>query len=169
MIDGDEDQNDALIDEWCDRNPATGVPVWHMHESIDRLARLVEQWERVCLGSSGVHATVGTRSWWERMCSAMDAACDSHGRPHAKLHGLRMLDPAVFHRLPLSSADSTNAVRNSSNYGRFGQYVPPNASTRMHIIAERIETHQSAAVWRRPKTQLLIFDIELPEHLRGGE
>jgi hypothetical protein len=30
---------------------------------------------------------------------------------------------------------------------RFGMYVPPNASTRMEIIAERIERHQSAAVW----------------------
>lgn len=58
-----------------------------------------------------------------------------------------MLDPAIFSRIPFASADSTNAVRNSSSFKRFGQYIPPNASTRMSIIAERIEAHQSPAVW----------------------
>ena len=145
VIDGSEEDNDQLLAEWPLEN--AGVPVWHLHESLLRLERLVATWPRVALGSSGEWASVGTARWWERMAAAMDCACDSDQRPRAKFHGLRMLDPAIFHRLPLSSADSTNAVRNASNLYRFGQYVPPNASTRMHIIAERIEQHQSAAVW----------------------
>lgn len=148
VIDGTEEENDALIEQW----PAhiEGVPVWHMHESMGRLDRMCSVWGRVAIGSSGDYATVGNDKWWRRMSEAMREACDSFGRPRAKLHGLRMLDPEVFTALPLASADSTNAVRNSSSYSRFGMYTPPNASTRMAIIAERIEAHQSAALWIAP-------------------
>lgn len=156
VIDGDEDANDALLIDWPLGN--VGVPVWHLHESLERLTALARGWPRIALGSSGDWSTPGTDGWWYRMAEAMTAACDEHGRPLAKLHGLRMLDPAIFHRLPLASADSTNAVRNSSNYNRFGMYTPPNASTRMAIIAERIEQHQSAAIWiPREKQQVLAF------------
>jgi hypothetical protein len=148
VIDGTEEENDELIIEWEDRlGESDGVPVWHLHESLERLGRLVSQWDRVALGSSGSFATVGTVEWWKRMAEVMRHSCDLAGRPVARLHGLRMLDPEIFTRLPLSSADSTNAVRNSSNHKRFGIYVPPNASTRMSIIAERVEAHQSASVW----------------------
>lgn len=143
VIDGDEDANDALLDEW--NGQVEGVPVWHMHESLERLDRLC-RWPRLALGSSGDFATVGTDQWWRRISEAMEVIC-VNGRPRTKLHGLRMLDPAVFGRMPLASADSTNAVRNSSSYSRFGMYQPPNASTRMSIIAERIEAHQAAPVW----------------------
>jgi len=143
VIDGDEESNDALLDEWPGH--IEGVPVWHMHESMDRLDRLCG-WPRLALGSSGDFATVGTDHWWRQIAQAMEVIC-VEGKPRTKLHGLRMLDPAVFGRMPLASADSTNAVRNSSSYARFGIYQPPNASTRMAIIAERIESHQSAPVW----------------------
>ena len=143
VIDGDEDANDALLCEWPSH--VEGVPVWHMHESIERLDRLCG-WPRLALGSSGDFATVGTDQWWRRIAKAMAVICPD-GKPRTKLHGLRMLDPAVFSQMPLASADSTNAVRNSSSYKRFGMYQPPNASTRMAIIAERIEAHQAAPVW----------------------
>lgn len=157
VIDGTEKENDALLDEWPSH--IDGVPVWHMHESLDRLDRLC-RWPRIAIGSSGEWPTPGTDKWWSRMADAMSVICDEDGRPRAKLHGLRMLDPEIFSRLPFASADSTNAVRNSSNYRRFGQYVPPNASTRMAIIAERIESHQSAAIWRGaqpPEEELVLF------------
>lgn len=147
VIDGTELENDALIDYWPKDLEHVGVPVWHMHESLSRLRSLCESFRRVCLGSSGEFATVGTDKWWRRMSEAIPYACDQQGRPKCRLHGLRMLDPNVFRYLPLSSADSTNAVRNSSSYSRFGMYLPPNASTRMHIIAERIEAYQSASSW----------------------
>jgi hypothetical protein len=159
VIDGSEAENDALIDAWPKDLEAVGAPVWHMHESLQRLRRLCEAFRRVCLGSSGDFATVGTDKWWRRMSEAMPYACDDAGRPITRLHGLRMLDPEVFKHLPLASADSTNAVRNSSSYSRFGMYTPPNASTRMAIIAERIEAHQSAAQWTGlpQENQLVLF------------
>lgn len=164
VIDGSEDDNNALLAKWHQkvkgRSQFRGAPVWHLHESMSRLQWLCGHYERVCLGSSGKWATPGTRGWWVRMAEAMAVCCDDQGRPKTKLHGLRMLDPAIFHRLPLASADSTNAVRNSSSYSRFGMYSPPNAGTRMGIIAERIEKHQSAATWIALENgqMLLVFD-----------
>lgn len=97
VIDGDEFANDDLIERFKDADLARyGAPVWHMHESIERLHRLCTEWRVVALGSSGQWASVGTNSWWSRIGEAMDAICDENGRPLAKLHGLRMLDPAVF-------------------------------------------------------------------------
>ncbi len=153
VIDGNESDNDALIEAWPKDLEDIGAPVWHMHESLQRLTRLCKAFRRVCLGSSGDFATVGTDKWWRRMSEAMPYACDLSGRPITRLHGLRMLDPEVFKHLPLASADSTNAVRNSSSYSRFGMYTPPNASTRMAIIAERIESHQSAPLWIAPPSE----------------
>lgn len=155
VIDENEQANDELLAEWCSvvYRKNYGAPVWHIHESLERLDRLVDQWDRVCLGSSGEFSSVGTDKWWRRMSEAMDVACDAQGRPRCKLHGLRMLNAAVFTCLPLASADSTNAVRNSSSYTRFGQYLPPTAAQRMEVIATRIEAHQSRAIWVKNREQ----------------
>lgn len=155
VIDGDEADNDALLRDWPAALP--GVPVWHMHETIERLARLCRQYPRVALGSSGQFATPGTSSWWGRMAEAMNAVCDENGRPMARLHGLRMLDPAIFTKLPLSSADSTNAAVNSGSLDRFGMYVAPTAAQRAAVIAERIEAHNSAATWIAQPIQQDVF------------
>ncbi len=144
VIDGDEKANDDLIAEWP--RHLHGVPVWHMHESLERLRQLCCEWTMVALGSSGHWATPGTAAWWKRMGDAMDFICDA-GRPPCKLHGLRMLDPAIFTCLPLSSADSTNAAVNGGSVSRFGTYVPPTAGQRAEVIAARIESQNSAAIW----------------------
>lgn len=83
----------------------------------------------------------------------MASICDDRGRPSCRLHGLRMLDPAIFSRLPFASADSTNAAVNGGSISRFGMYVPPTAGQRAEVIASRIEAHNSAAAWER-ETQI---------------
>ncbi len=153
VIDGTEEQNDELLDEWPSH--LEGIPVWHMGESMERLDRLCG-WPRLAIGSSGQYATVGDDRWWHRMSEAMEVICID-GRPRTRLHGLRMLDPAVFRHLPLASADSTNAVRNANQVLRFGNYPSPNLSTRMQAIAERIEAFQSAAVWLPGDKQTELF------------
>jgi hypothetical protein len=157
VIDGDEQANDELLSAFQEAGLSRyGVPVWHLHESLDRLSRLCEQWPTVALGSSGQWRTPGTKDWWLRMEDAMSAACDPGGRPRARLHGLRMLNPKVFSRLPLSSADSTNAAVNQGSLKRFGTYAHPSAGQRAAIIADRIEAHTSSAVWVPP---LSLYDI----------
>ena len=142
VIDGTDQENDALVERWP--KVLNGVPVWHMHEPTPRLTWLARQFRTVALGSSGEFSSVGTPQWWGRMKQAMKAVCDEQGRPFCKLHGLRMLDPDIFTRLPLSSADSTNAAVNSGSLSRFGSYLPPTVAQRAEVIAERIEANNSA-------------------------
>lgn len=145
VIDGSEEDNDALLEGW----PSTDVPVWHLHESLDRLARLAFHYHRVAIGSSGKWPTPGTQSWWNRINQALWSICDERGNPLTKLHGLRMLDPAIFTRLPFSSADSANAGINAGSIRRFGQYPSPSAGVRAEVIATRIESYNSAPVLAR--------------------
>lgn len=152
VIDGDEAANDALLEEWPWRltAPHVGAPVWHLHESLERLDRLVSQWPRVCLGSSGDFAQIGTPAWWVRMAEAMDIVCDRSGRPGTKLHGLRMLNPDVFTRFPFASADSTNIAQNIGIDSAWrGTYTPPTKEARAALMRERIESQQSAIFWDR--------------------
>jgi hypothetical protein len=148
VIDGTEKDNEDLVRRWLDLQSAPkGVPVWHLHESLEWLEWLVNEFEWVALGSSGQWATPGAPDWWQRMADVMRVVCDEQGRPRCKLHGLRMLDPEIFTRLPLSSADSTNAAVNCGSLSRFGMYKPPTASQRAEVIAARIEMHNSAPIW----------------------
>lgn len=152
VIDGDEAANDALVDAWPwkKRAPHIGAPVWHLHESLDRLFLLAMDWPRVCIGSSGEFSQVGTPAWWARMAEAMDVLCDKHGRPVCKVHGLRMLNPKVFTRFPFASADSTNIAQNVGIDSKWkGTYTPPTKEARAQVMRERIEAHQAATFWQR--------------------
>lgn len=149
VIDGSEADNDALLAEWP-FGKFVGAPVWHMHESLERLVRLVSEYPRVCIGSSGEFSRVGSPAWWTRMRVAMLVVCDPLGRPNCKLHGLRMLNPEVYSRLPLASADSTNLARNIPIDSRWkGTYQPPatNKSARAQVLRARIENLNSPQVW----------------------
>jgi hypothetical protein len=145
VIDGDERANDALLAAW----PLPqwfGAPVWHLHESVARLRTLVSEWPRVCIGSSGEFARIKTARWWGRMAEAMRAACDESGRPLARLHGLRMLDPEVFTRFPFASADSTNIARNVGIDLKWrGTYVPATKEARAVVLRGRIEKFNAPA------------------------
>lgn len=143
VIDGTEQENDDLIDNWPKH--LVGVPVWHLHESLERAERLSRSFRTVCIGSSGQWTRPGTREWWQRMNEACDAFCDS-GIPRCKLHGLRMLDPAIFSHLPLASADSTNCAQNGARNGS----VLDEKFTRLQgtiLTAWRIERHNSSEKW----------------------
>ena len=147
VIDGSEADNDALLSEW----PLPrwfGAPVWHMNESLSRLERLASDWPRVCIGSSGEFSTVGTQAWWEQIARAMPVVCNEKGQPLVKLHGLRMLNPKVFTRIPFSSADSTNIGRNVGIDQKWrGTYTPPTKEMRAAVMRSRIEAHNSPACW----------------------
>ena len=147
VIDGNEAENDALLRDWP--RHIRGVPVWHMHESTARLIRLCAEWPTVALGSSGQWAQPGTEDWWLRMDEAMASICDSAGRPPCRLHGLRMLNPRIFARLPLTSADSTNVAANQGT-SAWTKYRPPSAWQRAAVIADRVEHHNSAPQWVDP-------------------
>jgi hypothetical protein len=110
VIDSNESDNDALLEDW----PLPrwfSAPVWHMHENLHRRERLTSSWPRICFGRASAFAQVGTAEWWVSTGKAMRVAWHDDGRPMCKLHGRRMLDPAIFDDLPFSCADSTNIDR----------------------------------------------------------
>jgi len=110
VIDGTDDQNIAMLDAWPHELRCFGVPVWHYSDSLDYLQHLVEQWPRIALGSSEAYKSPGSDPWTRRTNEAMQVICTDDGRPKVRLHGLRMLNPAVFTKIPLASADSTNLI-----------------------------------------------------------
>ena len=148
VIDGSEEDNDALLKD-CPFPTWFGAPVWHMHESFDRLERLANTYVRVCIGSSGAYAVIGTNEWWSQIGKAMRVLCDDRGRPSCKLHGLRMLDPGIFSKLPFASADSTNIGRNvgMDNKWKHGSYPPPTKEARAQVMRSRIEAFNAPSVW----------------------
>ena len=71
--------------------------------------------------------------------------------PICKLHGLRLLNPAIFSVLPLEGADSTNVARNIGIDSAWrGTYQPASKEMRALILVERIEQMNGACRWVRP-------------------
>jgi len=156
VIEGNENDNMKLLKEFPS-DIKRGVPVWHLHESLDYLEYMVDNHEMIALGSSGDYACPNTSKWWERINEAFMVICNDKGQPKVRVHGLRMLNPEVFTKLPFYSTDSTNAVRNASSLDRFGGYKPPSYWQRADVIARRIEAHQSASVFIKSPVQQELF------------
>lgn len=145
VIEGTEEENDDLAERWPYPRHQAAV-VWHINESFDRLQKLAREWPRVCIGSSGEWDVNRPKKFLERAIPAVASVCGSDGRPVCKLHGLRMLNPMIFSKLPLTSADSTNVARNIGIDSRWkGTYQPKSKETRASILVERIEAHNGAS------------------------
>jgi hypothetical protein len=147
VIDGNETENDWLISQWPFPHRWIGVPVWHMHESVERLMRLCAEWPRVALGSSGQYKTPGTHRWWQRINVALSEICPG-GRPICRLHGLRMLRPEIFRHLPLASADSAGVSRGTGTANWGGAYKQASDLVKALVLIESYESTNSAAEWR---------------------
>lgn len=148
VIDGTEAENDALLVSWWTRRLPKGAPVWHLHESLERLRRLAHAYERVCFGSSGSFATVGTDWWHRRVSAAFDVIADEHGRV-PWVHMLRGMKLSGSH-YPFASVDSTDVAKNHNR--------PRNLPDRM---VARWDSLQCPARWNRVGTQERLFDDEM--------
>jgi len=138
VIDGDADANDALIAQWPHGD--RGSPVWHMHEPIGRLLTLAADWSRICIGSSGEYAALGSPRWYRRMSDAMDHLCGDGPAP-VWLHMLRGSSFAGS-EFPFASVDSTGIARNhkGNNQGT--------AAKDVRRMARDIDSRQCAPRWR---------------------
>lgn len=145
-IEGSEDDNRRMVDEWP-FGKFVGVPVWHLHESLDYLEYLAINWPRLALGSSGKFRQPGSPAWWERIVEAMEIICED-GQPRTKIHGLRMLAPAIFTKIPFASCDSTMVAQNiARDRNWFGQMKKAPKEVRGFYLTRQIESHNSAAIW----------------------
>lgn len=143
VIDGGEAENEALLDEWP-HGDFHGVPVWHMNESDERFIRLCNEYPRVAIGSCGEYDVKRPNLAVSRMKDLIRHVTDDFDQPITKLHGLRMLNPLIFTKLPLASADSTNVARNIGiDKAWTGAYAPSSKETRAALLVERIESHNS--------------------------
>jgi hypothetical protein len=133
-IDGEEVVNDHLLGKWA--GVERGAPVWHLHESLERLQRLCVSYERVCFGSSGVYATIGDVAWRRRVSDAFDLISSPAGRV-PWIHMLRGMSLSGD-EFPFASVDSTDIARNHNR--------PQNTARAM---VERWDSLQCPATWTR--------------------
>ncbi len=146
VIGGDELDNDRLLTGWWTTRLPKGAPVWHLHESFERLRRLAHGYERVCFGSSGAYREPGTDQWHRRISEAFDVIADERGRV-PWVHMLRAMNEAAGSQYPFASADSTNAARNHAGSQR--RRPQPIAK-----IAAYTDARQCPPRWERVGTQL---------------
>ena len=107
VIDAGTQEQDALIREWPWGQ--RGAPVWHMDEPIDRLIRLLDDWPRVCVGSTAEFAKVGSDPWRHRMDDAWDQIAARFARTPV-VHMLRGMQ-CVRWGYPFASVDSTDVAQ----------------------------------------------------------
>lgn len=124
VIDGGVADQRALTATWPFPREF-GAPVWHLGLPIDYLLELVDEWPRVCFGSSGAYWEIGSAAWSRRMDEAADAVFKRRQRA-PWLHGLRMMAQAGK-RWPLASVDSVNVARNYKDY----RQMPSRVADRM--------------------------------------
>jgi len=101
--------NDALLNDWP-HGTARGAPLWHMDASVDRLGRLCDRYDRVCLGYVGPEKSVDCPAYHRRM----DDVARFLGNRWPTLHMMR--GTAVAGRYPFASADSTSLAQNGHRY-----------------------------------------------------
>ncbi len=113
VIDGTVEEQRALVKTWPFEREL-GAPVFHLALPDDYLLELVDEWPRVCLGSSGAYWKVGGPAWAKRMDQLTELLAKKRVRA-PNLHGLRMMAQAGK-RWPLASVDSVNIARNFKDY-----------------------------------------------------
>lgn len=116
VIDGSESENNDLLTQWFSAfgDFRQASPVWHLHESFERLDRLTRNFERVCVGSSGQYAQIGTKKWRDRMDASFTFMCKGTGKVPCWIHMLRGMNLSGS-EYPFSSVDSANIGRNHKN------------------------------------------------------
>ncbi|HSW83505.1 MAG TPA: hypothetical protein VLH12_08525 [Usitatibacter sp.] len=116
-IDGTLEQQHALLSTWPRETFGyeNCAPVFHLHMPLAHLHFLCNAYPKVCLGSSGQFAEIGTDSWTRRMDEIFNFLARRRVMPW--IHGLRMLGQAGG-PWAMASADSTNVAQNwKRDYG----------------------------------------------------
>ncbi len=135
-IEGDELMNDLLATRYAWELSGCGrvMPVWHLHESMERLSRLVDSFGWVAFGSSGVYSVIGTDAWTRRVDQAFNTLVNGFGIV-PWVHMLRGMALSEWH-YPFASVDSTDIARNHNRDGNTAR-----------DMADRWDSRQCPATW----------------------
>jgi len=132
VIDGDEAANDEMLVDFVGHQLEQDVylpgdrtmAVWHMHEPIDRLLRLIEGgYYFVAIGSSGEYAKIGTPQWHHRIreaLGAIDEFCAGSDGAYVRPWIHMMRAQSELHRYGFDSADSCSVAVNHCRYKHEG-------------------------------------------------
>lgn len=154
VIGASSQEQDALLKQWP-HGKERAAPVWHMDEPIDRLLRLLDEWPRVCIGSTGEY----WRIWlpgregvdldpaWEARQDKVWEALERRFRRTPYVHMLRGM-ATLGRRWPFASGDSSDAGQNGHRTGgpmtiveradkRISpdHYTPPKRSKQLDLLA----------------------------------
>lgn len=143
IINGTEKANNILIQQVPSYLKSKAIPVFHLHESLERLEFIISNWSYIALGSSQEYWKIGNLSWFIRMNEIMKILCDKDGKPKVKIHMLRCLNKDIFTKFPFFSGDSSNFARNHK------RDTP-------EVILNRIEPYNSPVKF---SPQLSIYDF----------
>lgn len=136
-IEAGSQEQDYLIRQWP--HGQRGAPVWHMDEPIDRLLRLADEWQRVCIGANGEYAQIPSDAFVARMDDAWNQLAKRHQRT-PWVHMLRGMQLSLF-SWPFASVDSTDIAQN--------HHLPHRQAQTM---ADRWDAAQPPPKWK-PKAQ----------------
>ena len=128
VIDGDENTNRSHTLS-CPIPRRKMAPVWHLHESLDYLDELVDGgWNRVCFGSSGQFAEVGSETWHRRVGEAFDRIWDRTPSIHM-LRGMQcsQMGYRLLPSIPQTSPATTTPTHDRCRYAiQVGRSATPN-------------------------------------------
>jgi hypothetical protein len=148
VIDGSVEENIKLISQWP-HGLTQAAPVWHLDEPIDHLMFMLQKeiYSRICIGSSGRFAQIGTEQWHRRMTHVFNKIADPSGRMPVAIHMLRgmALCQGLF---PFASVDSTDIARHHCRGGD------------IRSRADRWDSVQTPIRWHRQMTQQDYFGEE---------
>lgn len=115
IIDGTVDDQREALKEWPFPRELS-APVWHIHLPMDYLLELIDNYPRVCFGSSGQFWDVRKPEWRARIDEVWDFILQKR-QVVPNIHMLRAMSAASKGDWPFASADSTNVSRNYKSYG----------------------------------------------------
>lgn len=144
VIMGTEEDNDRQIARCPTFLRDKAAPVWHTTESIERLVRLCQEWDLVCIGACGPHHTILSDACQRRLEEAFTEIYVKRDLK-VKIHGLRMTDNKVVARFPFYSADSTKVVQCEKYTEKYQPEIKGRAA-RTVIFKRTMESTKSPAV-----------------------
>jgi hypothetical protein len=151
VIDGEEEDNLALIKEWPHREDCAAV-VWHLSESIDHLLKLSDLgFGKLAFGSSGDYWQIGSDRWERRIDMAFNALAKNGPLPWC--HMMRGLSVGGK-RWPFASADSTSICQQQN---MDVTKSTPESLPVAEYLARQIDSSQCPVGWNvRPVQQDLV-------------
>lgn len=146
VIDAGTQEQDYLLREWP--HGQRGAPVWHMDEPVSRMLRLLDEWPRVCIGSTAEYAVILSPAWIARMDRVWNETAKRHKRT-PNVHMLRGMQLSSC-EWPFASVDSTDVAQNHNR--------PQNTARGM---ADRWNAANPPARWVERHPQADMFDQEV--------